>query len=52
MAGLGFSSILEKLITKIRSEQFVDMADLPGDNLKALELEPQNGISDVLVDTN
>lgn len=28
-------------VTKIRSGQFVDIANLLGDNLKALEAEPQ-----------
>ena len=34
VVGPGYSPIPEKLVTKIRSGQFVDMVDLLGENLK------------------
>ena len=36
----GYSPIPEKLVTKIRTGQFVDLADLLAENLKAQESEP------------
>ena len=41
MVGPGYSLIPEKLVTKIRSGQFVAMADLLAENLKVQEAEPQ-----------
>ena len=41
VVGPGYSPIPEKLVTKIRSGQFVDLADLLAENLKAQETEPQ-----------
>lgn len=40
MVGLGYSLIPEKLVTKIRLGQFVDLADLLAENLKAQETVP------------
>ena len=41
VVGPGYSPIPGKLVTKIRSGQFVDIADRLGENLKALEAELQ-----------
>ena len=41
MVGLGYSLIPEKLVTKIRMGQFIDLADLLAENLKVQETEPQ-----------
>ena len=41
VVGPGYSPIPDKQVIKIRSGQFVGTADQLGDNLKALEVEPQ-----------
>ena len=41
MVGPRYSTIPEKLVTKIRMGQFIDLADLLARNLKAQETEPQ-----------
>ena len=41
IAGPGYSPIPEKLVSKIRSGHFIDLADLLMENLKAQETEPQ-----------
>ena len=41
MVGPGYSPIPEKLVTKIRTGQFIDLADLLTENLKGQETEPQ-----------
>ena len=41
VVGPGYSPIPDKLVMKIRSCQFVDLADLLAENLKAQEAEPQ-----------
>ena len=41
VVGPSYSPAPEKLVTKIRSGQFVDLADLLAENLKAQEREPQ-----------
>ena len=41
MFGPGYSPIPEKLATKIRMGQFIDLANLLAENLKAQETEPQ-----------
>ena len=41
VVGPGYSPIPEKLVTKIRTGQFIDLADLLAENLKAQETEPQ-----------
>ena len=40
VVGPGYSPIPEKLVTKIRTGQFVELADLLAENLKAQESEP------------
>ena len=40
VVGPGYSPIPEKLVTKIRTGQFIDLADLLAENLKAQETEP------------
>lgn len=40
MVGPSYSPILDKLETKVRSGQFVDLADLLAENLKSQESEP------------
>ena len=40
MVGPGYSPIPEKLVTKIRTHWFIDLADLLAKNLKAQETEP------------
>lgn len=39
--GPSYSPILEKLVVNIQSGQFVDLADLLAENLKAQDVEPQ-----------
>jgi len=41
MFGPEYSPIPEKHVTKIRSGQFVDLAHLSAENLKAMDKEPQ-----------
>ena len=41
VVGPGYSPILEKLVTKIKAGQFVDLADLLPENVKAQDSEPQ-----------
>ena len=42
VVGPGYPTIPEKLVTKIRTGQFIDLADLLAKNLKAQETEPQS----------
>ena len=41
VVGTGYSPIPEKLVTKITTGQFIDLADLLVDNLKVQETGPQ-----------
>ena len=41
VVGPGYSPIPEKLVSKIRTDQFIYLADLLAENLKAQETEPQ-----------
>ena len=41
MVGPGYSPILEKLVSKTRTGQFIDLAHLLAEHLKAQETEPQ-----------
>ena len=52
MVGLGYSPIPEKLVTKIRTGQFIDLADLSAENLKAQETEPQTYLDGKLLVTS
>ena len=47
--GPGYSPIPEKLVTKIRSGQFFDLADLLAENLKARESEPHTYLDSKLL---
>ena len=49
VVGPGYSPIPEKLVTKIRTGQFVELADLLAENLKAQEVEPQTFLDGKLV---
>ena len=49
VVGPGYSPIPEKLVTKIRSGQFVEMANLLAKNLKAQEVEPQTYLDGTLL---
>lgn len=41
VVGPGYSPVPEKLVTKIRTGQFIDLTDLLAENLKVQELKPQ-----------
>ena len=49
VVGPGYSPFPEKLVTKIRTYRFVDLADLLAENLKAQETEPQTYLDGKLV---
>ena len=52
MVGPGYSPIPEKLLTKIRMGQFIDLADMVAKNLKAQETEPQTYLDGKLLATS
>ena len=48
----GYSLIPEKLVTKIRTGEFIDLADLLAENLKGQETEPQTYLDGKLLVTS
>ena len=52
MVGPGYSRIPEKLVTKIRTGQFIDLADLLAENLKGQETELQTYLDGKLLVTS
>ena len=52
VVGPGYSPIPEKLVTKIRTGQFIDLADLLAENLKGRETEPQTYLDGRLLVTS
>ena len=52
VVGPGYSMIPEKLVLKIRTGQFIDLADLLAENLKAQEIEPQTFLDEKLLLTS
>lgn len=49
VVGPGYAPIPHKLVVKITSGQFIDLADLLGDNIRALESEPHAFLDGKLV---
>ena len=52
VVGPGYSLIPEKLVSKIRTGQFIHLADLLAENLKAQETEPQTYLDGKLLVTS
>ena len=52
VVGPGYSLIPEKLVMKIRTGQFIDLADLLAENLKVQETEPQTYLDGKLLVTS
>ena len=52
MVGPGYSPIPEKLVTRIRTGQFINLADLLAENLKGQETEPQTYLDGKLLVTS
>ena len=52
VVGPGYSPIQEKLVTMIRTGQFIDLADLLAENLKAQDTEPQTYLDGKLLATS